>query len=208
MPRIKHIVFITGGVILPTVTQATLASLNPGQQLDAGSQFILHGLEKALTTGKISPQAYCQRVIQQTGAMTNAGELIVDVLESTTLLPGMLPLIKELSEGLDLGLVSDYPDKWITPIIMRTGLGAYFPRGADQVIGEVWTKPDYIGLFRFLIEQNVLKPGSSMWVDHNSLRCMAAIRQGIDVGIFVDARRLYRDLGLWGLVPFMNRQNS
>jgi len=190
---------------MPAVTQATLASLNLDQQPTAGSQLILHRLEKALTTGKISPQAYCHRVIQQTGEMTNAGELIAGVLESTALLPGMLPLIKELSERVDLGLVSDYPGKWVTPIIKRTGLSVYFPGGVDQVIGELRPGLDYTVLFRLLIERNVLKPGSSMWVDHNSLRCMAAIRQGIDAGIFVDARRLYRDLGLWGLMPFMNR---
>ncbi len=193
---------------MPTVTQATLALLNPDPQPDAGSLRNLFGLEKALTTGEISPQAYCRQVIQQTRARTSPGELIAGVLERTALLPGMLPLIKELSERVDLGLVSDYPGEWVTPIIDRSGLSAYFPAGPDQVIGELGAKLDYAGLFRLLIERDVFKPGSSMWVDHNSLRCMAAIRQGIDVAIFVDARRLYRDLGLWGLVPFENRRNS
>lgn len=207
MPRIKHMVFITGGVVMPTITQATLASFNLDQRLDASSQLILDGLEKALVIGEISPQVYCQRVIQQAGATIHPGELISSVLEFTPLLPGMLPLVKELSERVELGLVSDYPGPWLAPIIKRTGLAAYFPGGADQVIGELRIKPDYTELFRSLIEWNVLKPGSSMWVDHNSLRCMAAIRQGIDVGIFVDARRLKRDLGLWGLMPFTNRQH-
>lgn len=200
MPRIKHIVFIAGGVLMPTVTQAALAAFKLDQQPDAGSHLILLRLERDLTIGKISPQAYCRRVIQQTGAMADTGELIAGVLEDTALLPGMRPLIKELSSSLDLGLVSDYPGEWVTPIIDRSGLRNSFQGGIHQLVGALRAEYDYTTLFRSLVERNVLKPGSTMWVDHNALRCMAAIRQGIDAGIFVDARRFYRDLGLWGLI--------
>jgi len=208
LSRVKHVIFILGGVLIPTVTQATLALLNPEQQVDAGLQLVLYGLEKALTTGAISPQEYCRRVIQQTGAANNVAELLTGVPENTAALPQMLPLMEELSERASLGLVSDYPVQWARPIIKRTGLAAHIPGGINQVIGELRKNLDYATLFRQLIELNVLKPGSSMWVDHNSLRCMAAVRQGVDAGIFMDARRLYRDLGLWGMLPFRNWQKS
>ena len=38
-------------------------------------------------------------------------------------------------------------------------------------------------------------------VDADPLRAMAAVDNGLRTSIFVDAARLYRDLGLWGIVP-------
>jgi hypothetical protein len=205
LSRIERIVFITGGVLLPTVTQSALAALNLNWPLDADFQLDLDGQEKKLTTGKISPQMYCRWIAQSAGDPVDSEALAANILKTTTLLPGTLPLIKDLSERVKLGLVSDYPGNWIRPILERTGLSVYFPNGPDLVVGDLGPDSDNATLFSALIDRNILTPGRSMWADHNSLRCMAAIRQGVDAGIFVDAQRFYRDLGLWSLVPFSKK---
>lgn len=186
---------------MPTVTQATLAALDLDQQPDARSQLILHDLERALTTGTITLELYCRRAIEQTGAATSASELMAGVAQNTGLLAGMLSLVEDLAARVDLGLVSDYPAPWVQPIIEHSGLSAYFPHGPNQFVADLHSGSDYALLFEQLIELKVLRSGSSMWVDCNSLRCIAAIRAGVDAGIFVDARRFYRDLWLWGLMP-------
>lgn len=202
MARINHIVFIAGGVLMPTVTQAALAALDLDRQPDARAQLALHDLERALATGSITPELYCLRVIEQTGAVASAADLMAGVVQNTGLLPGMLALVEGLAARVDLGLVSDYPAQWVRPIIENSGLSAAFPDGPNQITADLHSGGDYRRLFARLIALQVLRPGHSMWVDYNSLRCMAAIRAGVDAGIFVDARRFYRDLWLWGLVPF------
>lgn len=191
-----------GGVLLPAVSQSALAALNLNWPLDANSQLDLDRQEKKLTASEISPQMYCRWIVQRTGSTAGSEALAANILKTTALLPDTLLLIKDLSERVNLGLVSDYPNEWIRPILDRTGLSVYFPNGPDLVVGDLGPDSDNATLFSALIERNILTPGSSMWVDRNSLRCMAAIRQGVDAGIFVDARRFYRDLGLWSLVPF------
>ncbi len=52
-----------------------------------------------------------------------------------------------------------------------------------------------------LVHRETLNGTSTLFVDHNPKRCMRAVRMGIPAGVFVDAPRLYRDLGLWGILP-------
>lgn len=54
---------------------------------------------------------------------------------------------------------------------------------------------------RALLDRGVLDTDSTLLVDGDPRRCMSAIRLGIHAGIFEDAPRLYRDIGLWGFVP-------
>ena len=59
----------------------------------------------------------------------------------------------------------------------------------------------FSGLLDTLIAHRVISPGHTLWVDHHSPRTSEALRKGVDAAIFVDARRLRRDLALWLLMP-------
>jgi hypothetical protein len=54
-----------------------------------------------------------------------------------------------------------------------------------------------------LIAAGVVLPGHTLWIDAHSPRTSEALRKGVDADIFVDARRLRRDLALWRLMPLL-----
>jgi len=134
-------------------------------------------------------------------SLKDAGDLVAEIHDHVGLLPGMLFSIAGLSKEYNIGFVSDYPRQWQLPIIERTGLLTYFTEEDMVVLAEHDIPDTYHSLFKFLVCANFIVPGSSLWVDHNSLRTSVAIRQGIDTIHFVDAERLHRDLGLWELEP-------
>jgi hypothetical protein len=86
--------------------------------------------------------------------------------------------------------------------MQRTGLDRQISLDSVAIISERNTVSDWSALLEMLIAEGALTPGQSLWVDHHSGRASSVIRSGLDAAIFVDAARLYRDLGLWSLVPF------
>ena len=111
-------------------------------------------------------------------------------------------LVAELAAQRRLTMVSDYPRRWLLPVVERSRLSQWFPDEAVFYCAEHQVSGEYTELFATLVNMNIIVPGSSLWVDHHPKRSHVAVRQGIDVAIFVDARRLRRDLGLWGLMTF------
>ncbi|MCF7929457.1 MAG: hypothetical protein K9L68_11865 [Spirochaetales bacterium] len=69
---------------------------------------------------------------------------------------------------------------------------------AQKAAGQ--TAAGYETRLRAIIEAIGFPIESSIIVDANSMRAMVAVDLGLYVGIFVDAPRLNRDLGLWGIV--------
>ena len=59
----------------------------------------------------------------------------------------------------------------------------------------------FAGVLDVLIAAEAILPGHTLWVDAHSPRTSAALRKGVDAAIFVDTRRLRRDLALWRLMP-------
>ena len=60
----------------------------------------------------------------------------------------------------------------------------------------------FAGVLDALIASGLVMPGHTLWVDYHWPRTSEALRKGVDTAIFVDARRLRRDLALWRLMPF------
>lgn len=201
MPRINRLVFMLGGVIVPPITQTVLATLALHRKPDAATWPALLDLEKSLTIGAMPPQEYCRQVIQLTGSSVGEDDLFEAIPEHAHPLPGILPLIMQLSPKYSLRLVSDYPRCWMQPILHHTTLSPFFAPETLLVTAEHNLSPEPPALFKLLVDTTMIIPGSSLWVDHNPLRTTAAIRHGIDAAIYVDTNRLIRDLSLWGLVP-------
>jgi hypothetical protein len=82
-------------------------------------------------------------------------------------------------------------------------LTAVHVEDATSATGRGTAKPDetHGSFIAGLRAAGVLDDTTTLYVDHHPRRCMAAVRSGVPAGIFEDAARLYRDLGLWGLVP-------
>ena len=72
----------------------------------------------------------------------------------------------------------------------------------DQVMVENAEERSNESVLEELVRNATLVHGTTLFIDHHPKRCMAAVRAGVFAGIFEDASRLYRDLGVWGFFPF------
>ena len=122
---------------------------------------------------------------------------VLSLAEGVAAEPGMVSLIEEVALGSEVCLVSDYPAAWLLPALARNGLASHFPADKLFYIADLG---GYATLFERLEAVGVIMPGHTLWVDAHSPRTSEALRRGIDAAIYVDARRLRRDLGLWRLV--------
>jgi hypothetical protein len=112
--------------------------------------------------------------------------------------PGMADVFDALQHRFELWLISSYPSPQLADVISKNSLSLWFDDGA------VYSLPSHnMGhreMLQWLVVAGVVEPGKSLWIDHDPIRTMLAVRQGIDASIFVDAERLCRDLALWGII--------
>ena len=110
----------------------------------------------------------------------------------------MLSLLSDPALACEMRLVSDYPAVWLLPALARSGLASAFS-AAEISTWPTWG--DFQGCLTPSSHSGVISPGHTLWVDYHSPRTSEALRKGVDATIFVDARRLRRDLALWRLMP-------
>ncbi len=197
--RITRLVFMAGGVVLPTLAEAATALLAPDHTLRPEQLLDLQAAACALADGRNRSEEFCARAAGICAREAAAGLLDERLAERLVAQPGMPDLIAKLAEALEVRLVSDYPPGWLLPALARSELARCFPAAE---IAYTMDLGGLAGLFDALVADRVLLPGQAIWVDAHSARTSAALRRGIDAAIFVDARRLRRDLGLWRLLPF------
>jgi beta-phosphoglucomutase-like phosphatase (HAD superfamily) len=198
--RITHLVFWAGGVVVTPIWQAAWDAIGFDRQPDASARLELHGLEHGLASGTLSPEEFCEQAATLSESNISASELIEQLPARIDAIPGMPELLDDLScRHIRLSLVAGIPRLWLSPALQRTGLAQWFAQD------EVWTAADdggFPAVLEALLRRGQIVPGRSLWVDDSSLRTSEALRRGVDAAVFVRPRQLYRDLGLWGLVPF------
>jgi len=198
--RITRLVFWAGGVVLPTLPEVTASFLAPGRPATLAERSGLQEAAHALAIGQEDPGQYCRRVTGAFGVpgATSFKPLYETRAASVDALPGMPDLIAELALTLEVRLVSDYPAIWLLPALARSGLAHCFPPAEISYMADLGGFPGLLGV---LIAAGVVLPGHTLWIDAHSPRTSEALRKGVDADIFVDARRLRRDLALWRLMP-------
>ncbi len=198
--RITRLVFWAGGVVLPTLPVVTASFLAPGRQATLAERVGLTEAAYALASGQGDPEQYCARAAGCFGepGATSASLLYERLAAGVDALPGMPDLIAETTLTLEVRLVSDYPSVWLLPALARNGLAPCFPADAISYVANLW---GFSGVLDALIAAGVILPGHTLWVDAHSPRTSEALRKGVDANIFVDVRRLRRDLALWRLMP-------
>jgi hypothetical protein len=197
--RIDHLVFWAGSVVLTPLWRAAWDALAPSDDPTPRSRQEMHGLERALYDGKLSPEEFCRTASEVSMSAVAAGDLLEKLPEHVAPIHGMPEVVSELSRKYQLSLASDYPCRWLAPALERAGLSQWFSLDQAWIVAEGGGFPRVLDA---LLEQGKIHPGRTLWVDVHSLRTSAALRRGIDAAVFVHARQFYRDLGLWGLVPF------
>ena len=197
--RIARLMFVAGGAVFPNVAEAAAAFLDAGQDVSPVQRMGLLEASAALAAGTSDARQFCASAAELCAAPSEAASQLYECLaERLDAHPGMSSLMGELARTSEVFLVSDYPRDWLMPALARSGLEPYCP--ADKITYTAGLG-GYGGLFERLVAAGVILRGHTLWIDAHSRRTSEALRRGIDAAIFVDARRLRRDLGLWGLAP-------
>jgi hypothetical protein len=120
-----------------------------------------------------------------------APHVLID--ESGEPLPLMPELVGEIAGRVECAAVC--PDQRCAQAVSR--------RYGEAIVetAAVGRQEGYAGELQSLLERAVLDTVSTLFVDRSPTRCLRAIDLGIYTGIFVDAPRLYRDLGAWRIIP-------
>lgn len=202
MSRIERLVFWMGGVVTLPLWQLTLeASKLQLTAVPVHRRFALMDLQRALALGAVSADEYCYRATQVIQVAISPAELEQRVLRCFRLTLGMLWLIDRLAETYSISLLADLPRTWAHELLSTLGLSGRFATSDILVTSEYRPANLAEDLFERLKTSELIVPGKTLFIDYDWLRAEATIRSGLDVALFVDVRRLYRDLGLWGLVP-------
>lgn len=199
-PRITRLTLIAGGVVLPSLPQATASLLAPGVGLPSARRRALLNAALDCAEGRELPDQFCAVAVGICGerSETAAGRLHERLAGELAPLEGVPALLSDLALTCELRLVSDYPAEWLLPALARGGLARILPAYEIAYVAGLGGFP---GLFDALVERGVIVPGQTLWVDAHSPRTSEVLRKGIDAAIFEDAWRLRRDLGMWGLLP-------
>jgi len=198
--RITQLMLLAGGVVLPTLAQAAAFFLVPGRTLTPGQRLGLQQAALALAEGREQPAQFCVRAAEICGEHGRAAASRLDEKLANELppQPGMPSLLTDPTLACEMRLTSDYPAVWLLPALARSGLAGAFSAAEISYVAD---SGGFSGLFENLIAHRVISPGRTLWVDYHSPRTSEALRKGVDAAIFVDARRLRRDLALWRLMP-------
>ena len=194
MHRIKKVVFVCGGVLIPRLSKIVSNICQSGTLLHD-----LTRLEHDFFLGQINAMGLMDELRTFMSSRSD-DEIISAIIDKLTLTTGMIPILKSLSHSQNLQLIMDYPSDWHPKINNRIELNAFFSEENTFSIERGKTFDSYAAQMEFLINSGFLHPGNSLLIDYHSLRSSAAIRSGLDAAIFVAPDRLHRDLSsLWGL---------
>jgi hypothetical protein len=168
----------------------------------------LLSLEKKLVLGQLDPASFCREAIQFAGAARSPRELAASIQEQID--PGkvhrdLLSLIGELTNRYPLYLICDYPREWILAESSGAkatvaGWQALFSPESVCFTADYHPAHSYQDLLKKMCAAGPLRCEKTLLVDADPARNRLAIGMGLYVTIFVDARRLRRDLALWRLI--------
>ncbi len=200
MSRIKRLVFWVGGTLLPPLAEMLLLACGSGTRPTGDLREALYRLEQAAARGGLGAADLCHAVSMASSGAPTPAEIEAAVLNNLTLQDGMAALISDLAPGHILGLVSDYPNRWLEPSLRLAGIDRHFadPLCLTMESHAPNTRPSQ--LLHELKTSGFLIPGSTLWIDRHPHRTEIALRLGLDAALMADTPRLQRDLRLWGIV--------
>lgn len=197
MKPIQRYYFMAGGVILPRLSAQVIGMLEKqGMTLSERQRLALFDLERALFSGALPAGSYFDRV--NAAAAPRQPLALEGFLQEIEVDAGALSVADELRRNSQVVLLSDYPPEWLAALDRRSSVCAPFDRVLPlQGMG---CEDDRAAIFSRLCAAGELSAGTSLLVDANPFRTALAIRRGVDAVIYVDERRLRRELKLRALI--------
>jgi hypothetical protein len=198
MKQIKNFFFLAGGVILPriaSITEQLLEDKN-SRLLSYDQRTSIYEAEKELVLGKIPPDLYLEQLDRLVNGSRTKKDLFVELVNYIRVDERALDVAFSLTRTSQVYLFSDYPRTWLQAVPKYMQLVSYFSSIKVIYAAELGLADHFYAVFEKLMLGGLVEPGASLWVDANPFRTSAAIRLGIDAIIFVDERRLRRELNL------------
>ena len=194
---------MAGGVILPRIASITIELLEEknGFSLLNDQRMMLYEAEKDLAIGKITPDAYLDQLCSVIGGLDTRDNLFIELMKLIKVDSGPLSTAIDLKQTSQIYLFSDYPRAWLQAIHNNFHIMSHFTSQNVVYSAELHLSDDLYSVFDILVAEGSIEPGASLWLDAYPLRTSAAIRRGIDAIIYVDERRLRRELNLRKLLP-------
>jgi FMN phosphatase YigB (HAD superfamily) len=204
LKNIHQYYFVFGGVIVKPLCEIVLEQLrslnDPAWQRKYQD---LYDLETRLSLGNIAKADFFQKAASLSAFELKADELEAMVFKKAEPIPGIMDILNELHGKNVLFLFSQYPPEIYAPLGSRFGLELLIPRKNVSFASEMSLQNMTTAIIEKLCLEQGLIPGRSLWVDSDSHRTSAAIREGVDAIIYVDSRRLRREIALRGLLPLL-----
>jgi len=196
--RIRQIVFRLGGVLYPDLAALILAAAGDPGKLPGSSWQQIHTFSRMVSFGRLEPKKYLEQVCGLAGMSCAAEELRLRIIAGKAE-GDMCALLEELSGRFRLSLICDYPAEWLAASRGWPALQELFlePELFHQPQAGLQTESAW---YHNLINRDLVTPGASLLIDHDSTRTALVLRAGLDAGIFVSPSRLRRDLGLWSIL--------
>jgi hypothetical protein len=198
--RIESLFFWLGGVIFPPLWTITdPIALELGEVFSASERTDWINLSRRLSAGRISPTEF---LIKITGEekFSRISLRIESILGNWMVCDRqVLTLAEELAREFKLYLISDYPKIWINSGVHTCELEKIFSSERIFFTEAFHESESDLDVIQKLGEAQIYQTGKSLMVDADPIRTMQSVRAGYDATVYVDARRLKRDLWLWGL---------
>lgn len=196
MRQLNHYCFSLENVVVQSLHDA-LEKIMQGR----GESQKRYDLTLALSLGKISPDDFWKEILSSSTGEVKISDLQEKVGNSLEPIDGTLKVLTELKKENTLSLFSQLPRELFASVKKHFGLQDLFADSDIFFTNEMNLKNTTADVVNYLIAGKCLNPGKSVVVDADSRRTSAAIRAGMDAIIFVDARRLRREIALRGLLP-------
>ena len=131
MSRIEKSFVVLGGVLTQHLSQVTIELLqSKGVFTDHFLRCSLYSLERTLFTGSITPEQYCENVLQITDLSYTNQVLESEIQSCYKITEGVLMVIKSLMRVTDLYLISEYPRSWTNQLLQHLNLADTFSSNA------------------------------------------------------------------------------
>ena len=163
----------------------------------------LYKLEDDYSIGRISTEAFFDQLSHILQDETKPSDIWSLIYQRSMLIEGILSILNELKEDYTLHGFSHFPPDILDKLLLKFGLDTMFDK--DNIIYSAEYTESILNdsLFKRLIDENWIQPHKTVWIDAQPKRTSQAIRFDISSIIFVDARRLRREIALRGLLPLL-----
>ena len=198
--RIESLFFWLGDVLLPPLWKVAFqVSPESEDSVSLTTQADWINLSKQLSIGRLSPAEFLDKIGRAPGKPVTPPEFPSLLGTWKAADPRLLDLAEELVARFQLYLISDYPATWLEAAWQSSSLERVFSWDKVSFTEEMNVLEPDVQVIQKLAEAGIFHTGKSLLVDADPLRTLQAVQAGYDSTVFVDARRLRRDLGLWGV---------